>query len=278
MTAMSRVTSLVAFVTLVILMAARMPAQSPAQRRWTRAESEAFLNTATIVPAAPGDERRSWRATLESGGRTHDASIETADGSDPTRRNYRFNVAAYELDKLLGLGLVPPVVERLVTGRPASLTWWVDDFAMAEVDRRRKKIDPPDGDAWNKQMQAVRVFDELISNTYRDTSPGLYLNSVWDNLLITSGWTVWIVDHTASFRTRRELQDTESLTRCPRAMLDKLRGLNRAVSQENLGRYLSVEQLAALEARRILLVRHFDEEIARNGEAAVLYGLPPRGF
>jgi hypothetical protein len=275
---MSRVTSLVAFVTLVILMAARMPAQSPAQRRWTRAESEAFLNTATIVPAAPGDERKSWRATLESGGRTHDASIETADGSDPTRRNYRFNVAAYELDKLLGLGLVPPVVERLVTGRPASLTWWVDDFAMAEVDRRRKKIDPPDGDAWNKQMQAVRVFDELISNTYRDTSPGLYLNSVWDNLLITSGWTVWIVDHTASFRTRRELQDTESLTRCPRAMLDKLRGLNRAVSQKNLGRYLSVEQLAALEARRILLVRHFEEEIARNGEAAVLYGLPPRGF
>ena len=45
-------------------------------------------------------------------------------------------------------------------------------------------------------MQAVRVFDELISNTYRDTAPPLYLNSVWDNLLITTDWTIWITDHT----------------------------------------------------------------------------------
>ena len=56
-------------------------------------------------------------------------------------------------------------------------------------------------------MQAVRVFDELISNTYRDTAPPLYLNSVWDNLLITTDWTIWITDHTGAFRTRQELQD-----------------------------------------------------------------------
>ena len=42
------------------------------------------------------------------------------------------------------LDLVPPSVQRLVGGRPASLTWWVDGFAMNELDRRRKAIDPPD--------------------------------------------------------------------------------------------------------------------------------------
>ena len=90
-----------------------------------------------------------------------------------------------------------------MSGRPASLTWWVDNFAMNELDRRRKRIDPPDLESWNRQMQAVRVFDELISNTYRDTSPALYLNTVWDNLLITKDWTIWIMDHTGAFRIRR---------------------------------------------------------------------------
>ena len=149
------------------------------------------------------------------------------DGSGPTRRNYRFNVAAYELDKLLGLNLVPPSVERTVNGRPASVTWWLDDFAMNELDRRRKGIDPPDPDRWGRQVQAVRVFDELISNTYRDTAPPLYLNSVWDNLLITTDWTIWIVDHTGAFRVRRELQDPDSLVRCPRTVLGRLRALNK---------------------------------------------------
>ena len=71
-----------------------------------------------------------------------------------------------------------------------------------ELDRRSQGIDPPDREDWNRQMDAVRVFDELISNTCRDTSPPLYLNTVWDNLLITREWDVWITDHTGAFRTR----------------------------------------------------------------------------
>jgi hypothetical protein len=42
----------------------------------------------------------------------------------------------------------------------------------------------------------------------------------------------------------------------------------------NLGKYLSPQQLDALEVRRSLLVRHFDELIAGKGEAAVLYDFP----
>jgi hypothetical protein len=241
----------------------------------SRAEKEAFLSKATIVTDPPAG-RRSWRATVDNGTRKHDASVETADGSDPTRRNWRFNVAAYELDKLLHLNLVPPSVERLVSERPASLTWWVDDFVMNELDRRRREIDPPDVESWSRQVHAVRVFDELISNTYRDTSSGLYLNAVWDNLLITKDWTIWITDHTAAFRTRKELEDPESLIRCPRTMLARLRDLNREVLERTLGKYLSSQQLDALEIRGTLLVRHFDYQIASKGEAAVLYDLPPR--
>jgi hypothetical protein len=238
----------------------------------TRAEQEAFLAKGTIVTTPPADGRRSWRASLDNGDRRHDVSVETADGSDPTRRNYRLNVAAYELNKLLGLDLVPPSAERSVGDTPASVTWWVDDVAMNELDRRRKGVEPSDLERWNRQMQAVRFFDELISNTYRDTSPPLYLNSVWDNLLITKDWTIWLTDHTGAFRTRRDLQDPESLVRCPRLALSRLRSLNRERLQQTLGNYLSPPQLDALEARRVLLVKRFDDEIARRGDA-VLYDL-----
>jgi hypothetical protein len=242
----------------------------------TRNQREAFLATARFTTDPPSDGRPSWRAVLDDGTRKHDASVVTADGSGPTRGNYRFNVAAYELDKLLGLNLVPSTVERSVNGRPASVTWWLDDFAMNEVDRRRKRIDPPDQDGWDRQVQAVRVFDELISNTYRDTAPPLYLNSVWDNLLITTDWTIWITDHTGAFRTRQVLQDPDTLVRCPRSVLGRLRELNRPLLQQTLERHLSSQQLDALEVRRTLLVKHFDDQIQRYGQGVVLYDLPPR--
>jgi hypothetical protein len=270
-----RLTSLIA-VTLVVVFATTRASGQFRVSSAERAEVEAFLSKAGVVGDAgpPSKAARAWRVSLDDGTRKHDAGVETADGSGPTTSNYRFNVAAYELNKLLGLNLVVPAVERAINGRPASVTWWLDEFAMNEVERRRKKVEPPDPESWTRQVQAVRVFDELISNTYRDTSPPLYLNSMWDNLLITKDWRVWITDHTGAFRTRAQLQDPESLVRCERTLLSRLRALNRESFQRTLGKYLSSQQLDALDVRRGLLIKHFDEQIAQRGEAGVLYDLP----
>jgi hypothetical protein len=59
-------------------------------------------------------------------------------------------------------------------------------------------------------------------------------------------------------------------------MLGRLRELNRSRLQQTLERYLSSQQLDALEARRALLVKHFDDQIRSRGESVVLYDLPPR--
>ena len=263
----------------IFLLLLAEPAEAQEQRvAWpllTRVETEEFLLKASIVSErAPNKYQK--RVSLDDGKRKHDASVETEDGSTPSKRDYRFNVAAYELDKTLELYFVAPSVARAVNGRPAAVTWWVDDVAMAELDRRKKKIEPPDPDSWNKQMHAVRVFDELISNMYRNVSPVHYLSTIWDNLLITSGWRIWLVDHTCTFRISRELENPESLTRCDRDLLRKLRELNRRVLKQKLGEYLTPEQLDGLEARRELLVKHFDEQITKRGEGRVLYDLPQR--
>jgi hypothetical protein len=52
--------------------------------------------------------------------------------------------------------------------------------------------------------------------------------------------------------------------------------MDRELVKRTLGRYLSSQQLDALEVRRDALVRHFDAQIASKGEAAVLYDPMPR--
>jgi hypothetical protein len=243
----------------------------------TRSDREGFLLKASIVDE--GDTStgsKFWRVTLGDGTKKHDAAIETSTLKDASQRDYRFNVAAYELDKALELNFVAPSVERAMKGQPAAFTWWVDDVLMNEQGRRGKKIEPPDPDSWKKQMQTVRVFDELIANAYRNVSPEFYLASIWDNLLITKEWRIWLVDHTRAFGTGRKLENPESLGQCDRALLARMRELTRAVTKKRLEKYLTTEQLDALEVRRGLLVKHFAEQVALKGEAAVLYDLPSR--
>jgi hypothetical protein len=268
-------------VSLVILL---MPAAAKTQEQraapslpMTRTEKEEFLAKASIVDEGDTSTgNKFWRVTLDDGKRKHDAAIETSASRDVSQRNYRFNVAAYELDKALELNFVAPSVERTIKGQPAAFTWWVDDVLMNEQSRRGQKIEPPDPDRWKKQMQTVRVFDELIANAYRNVSPEFYLASIWDNLLITKEWRIWLVDHTRGFGTSRKLENPESLGQCDRALLSRMRELTREVMKKRLEKYLTTEQLDALEARRELIVKHFAEQIALKGEGAVLYDLPPR--
>ena len=244
----------------------------------TSGDKEAFLLTASIVEEADASAGppKFRRVTMDDGKRKHDAAIETSTSRDASQRDYRFNVAAYQLDKALELNFVVPSVERAVKGQPAAFTWWVDGVLMNEQGRRGQKIEPPDPDSWKKQMQVVRVFDELIANAYRNVSPEFYTASIWDNLLITKAWRVWLVDHTRAFGTGRQLGNPQSLVQCDRTLLAGLRKLTREVTKQKLEKYLSAEQLDALEARRQLLVKHFADRIASQGEGAVLYDLPPR--
>jgi hypothetical protein len=244
----------------------------------TNTEKEPFLLRATLViesslPLNPG---QSWRARLDDGERRHAATVETSTSRDPSQRDHRFNIAAYELDKMLQLGLVVPSVPRTVKGQPAAVTWWLDDVLMSEQERRIKKIDPPDVDNWNEQMQAVRLFDELIANAYRTMSPSSFTSRLWDNLLITSAWQVWLIDHTRAFGITTRLQDPGSLARCERTVFARLRTLRRSDTKRRLGQYLTSGQLDALETRRALIVKHCAGQIASMGERAVLYDLPPR--
>jgi len=237
---------------------------------------EAFLKTAKVVSRrdSPVGVTVPTRATLDNGTLQHEASIQTVDirnttfqGSLGTELNFRdtwqFNVAGYELAKILKLNMVPPYVERRVAGKDASVSWWVSD-AMMERDRNNKKIEPPDSAKWNDQMYAARVFHELIADTDFNTT----------NLLITKDWQIWMIDFSRAFRITKTLQNPNRLTKVDRTLLAGMRGLTAETLQQKLGRWLGKLELAGLLARRDQIVQFFDTQIAAKGEAAVLYDLP----
>ena len=237
---------------------------------------EEFLRTAKIGARRdlPVGITVPKRATLDDGTMQHDASIQVIDESKTSfqtprgtelnfRDSWKFNVAGYELAKMLHLNMVPTYVERSVAGQHASVSWWISDATM-ERDRVAKKLAPPDVDGWNNEMYAVRIFHQLIY----DNDPNL------TNILIAKDWRIWMIDFTRAFRLIKKLQNPKDLVMCDRRLLANLRQVTEEMLKQKLGRWLTNSEIEALAARRTLIVKFFDDEVAKKGEATVLYDLP----
>jgi hypothetical protein len=244
------------------------------------AEKEAFLLEAEIVKTkgAPGGVTGSLRATLRRNGYEHDAHIQGIDQHKPQialgsgmeldfHDSWRNNVAAYRLDRLLGLGMVPVTVVRRHQKGDAAYTWWVDDVLMLEGERFKKKIHAPEVDEWNRQMLAVRIFDQLIYNFDRNLG----------NLLIDKDWNIWMIDHTRAFKIFVELKNEKNLgERCARDLLASMRRLDKPTLKPLLADLVNEGQIDALLARRDRIVRCYEQKIGVRGEDSVLYDLPSR--
>lgn len=242
------------------------------------AEMEAFLLDAELSDfrSAGAGVTGSQRATASDGRLTHDVHIQTVDVSRSRfvargarvelnfRDSYRYNIAAYRLAALLGLDNVPMSVPRRVDGESAAVTWWVDDVAMTERERLDQRTLGPDPAKTTRQFYAHYVFDELIQN--RDRNHG--------NILWTSDWKMWLIDHTRAFRRDVELTEPERLTRIGRDLLDSLRGLTPEALEAAVEDHLTGGERSSVMRRRDLLLQHFDERIARIGEQNVVLDQP----
>ncbi len=267
--------------TVALLAAADLNAQ--AKFAWTNSsmtldEMAAFLRTAKIVKTrgAPGGITGSSRLTLTEGSVTHEAHFQSIDeqrtefktdrGSELNFRDtWKFNIAAYKLDRMLEMNLVPMSVERRVGGKTGAVTWWVDDVLMDETKRNRTRTEPPDKNLWNKRINITRVFDQLIFNTDRNTG----------NILILKDWRIALIDHTRAFRIRRDLENPKALRQCDRQLFEKLKGLTENTLERELAQYLRPEEIKGLLARRDKIVAFFEGEIKSKGEGAVLYTMAP---
>jgi len=239
------------------------PAPAPATApKLTDAQMEQFLLHAKVIKthSASKGVTASLRATLSDGTLTHDAQIQAIDEHQQQfngsaggvefdfKDSWAFNVAGYRVDRLIGMNMVPVSVERKWDYHDAAFTWWLDDVVMDEQERLKRKQEPPDVVAWNQQMQMVRTFDELIANVDRNLG----------NLLITGDWRLWPIDHTRAFRTQHELRKPANVTRADRAVVERMKGLDKETLRRATSKYLTTFQIDALLARRDAIVKHLE--------------------
>jgi hypothetical protein len=214
-----------------------------------------------------------WRLTLSDGTLTHDAAFQAVEehktnmefANGRTEMNfkdsYHFNIAGYELSKLIGMDdMVPVTVERKWKGNWGAMAWWVP-WKWMENTRLKEGAHPPDPDAWNNQMYKVRVFDQLIY----DTDPNL------TNVLITEDWKIYRIDFTRAFRLYHDLQNPKDLVMCDRHLLEKLRQLDYDEVLAKTKPHLNKSEVQGVMKRRDKIVAYFDKLIAQKGENAVLY-------
>jgi hypothetical protein len=265
---------------LVILLASTSSLSMQEEPKLSEEQMRAFLLNAKVIKekTTPKGITAPYRLTLSDGTLTHDASfqrvnesktsMEFADGHREInfRDSYKYDIAAYELAKLLGLGdMMPVTVERKYKGDSGAMTWWLP-VKMDEADRLKKNIQPADVDAWNKQMYKKRIFAELVY----DTDPNL------TNVLISADWHLWMIDFSRAFRLDKGLKESKNVlqSKCERQLLERLRKLDRNEVILKTKPYLTSSEIDGVMARRDKIVKIYDDLIAQKGEKEVLYDDP----
>jgi hypothetical protein len=243
----------------------------------TREEMARFLQTATVTNSRPTPKgvTNSRRLTLSDGRITHDGGFNSIDETkssmpfpDRVELNfkdcYRYNIAAYELAKLLGLDhMMPVTVFRQWGGSGGSLTWWLP-VKMDEGQRKAKKLEPPDTEEWSKQMNRLRVFMELVYDTDRNLG----------NVLIGEDWKLYMIDFTRAFRLQPEIREPKNLVRCDKQLLEKLRQLDPkelAARTKAAKGELNKSEIKGLMQRRDKIVARFEQLVKEKGESEILY-------
>ena len=213
-------------------------------------ELERFLTSAAVVEDVEVGKGVTGirRLTLRDGDVEISAAFKTVDGLTGLRMGgtslaelnqadrYHYDIAAYLLDRMLGLNMVPVTVSREIDSEPGSLTFWIDD-AIDETERKRQGL-PPMGDKASRL-----VFDLLIFNEDRNTGNILY--TVDDGRM-------HLIDHSRSFRTYtgrpRNLKKLE--VELPDGLMKKLVNLEPDRIRTVLSPWLQEVQIRALLKRR----------------------------
>jgi hypothetical protein len=197
---------------------------------------ERLLETGKVV-ADREDSAGRRIVSISDGERLVDAVFDKRAG-----RGFYPEVAAYRLDLLLELDLVPVAVKRELDGVDGSLRF----FPADTTDETRRRESGRGGSAYcplPPQWEAMIVFDALILNEGRVTTSIRYDRSSWQLIL---------TDHSAAFGTGtdrpRHLRDVR--LNVGEAWERALRALTEERLDEALGDVLDGRRMRALRVRR----------------------------
>jgi len=241
-----------------------------------RPKWEEFLKTATIVRDKDIGEgvTKPKQLFLKMGDLEGSGCWKNPSGiQEGYLEGWQYEIAAYEMDKLLELNMVPATVERRFSGKKGSLQLWVEDVTNL-LDILEQKIQFPKDkiDHYNKTKYLARAFDSLIANEDRTQ----------ENMFYTKDWRLILIDHSRAFRSDKKftkqlmfgkngITGDNPFRQLPRAFVEKIKALSFESIQNAVGPYLKKKEINAILKRKELLLKEIEEMIKEKGEENVLY-------
>ncbi|MBI1874540.1 MAG: hypothetical protein HYS05_11760 [Acidobacteria bacterium] len=243
-----------------VVPAAAAPAASAKTWLEDRATVEEFLRTAKIVKV----DEVGMGVTKPKHAYFAPAGVVASASWKPIRpgryngywESYKSEIAAYELDKLLGMDMVPPTVERRVDGELGAASVWVAPVRMFKIGESSHDI--PNRANWDRQVRKMKVFDNLIHNPDRNAG----------NLLIDPAGNLILIDHSRAFESFREL--VVKIDRVDRDLWTRIDALTPAEITTAVEKWLTQAEIRSVVERRDRMRAEIAKLVAAKGEAAVL--------
>ena len=203
------------------------------------------------------------RAIFKDENTLHRGTFRYGDGREVpmVTDSYKHEIAAFELDLMLGLDIVAPCVERKLFNRKGSLCLWVEG-SKTMAERNEPGFEPPDRLRWLEQLSTIRLFQQLISD--QDFSN-------IRNIIFDSEYRLYKIDSSMAFYPESRLIDQLNPPRYSRQFLTALESLDRDQLEERLGSWLIKAQRKCLWARRDRILERAKKLVAEHGEDKMLY-------
>ena len=172
--------------------------------------------------------------------------------------SYKSEIAAYKLDRVLELNMVPPTVARTYNGENVSLQLWTQNMKMLkEVQEQKLRPSPASLESYNFQLRRQKVFQNLVGNI--DPNQG--------NILFDPVWNVVLIDFSRAFTNTRVLKF--EATTIDRPFLDRLKALDRDTLRREISDFVEAGAVDAILLRRDDILKAFDKLAKQMGEAQV---------
>ena len=239
---------------------------APSAKTWIgrAAEIEAFLRTAPVArtEATARGVTKPTRAFFAPGGVVGSMTWKALPPGHAGGffESYKSEIAAYEIDKLLDLDMVPPKVERRLEGAAGVAVMWVDGTrSFADLGGVPK---PPPAMAFKFNREIVRA--KMFHNFVGDVDPNL------GNWLVDPAWNIILIDQSRALTTTTKL--VHDMQQIDRPLWDAMRALTEEQLSQGLSSWLDRGQIRALLSRRDRLQEQIDRLVRKNGEARVFLG------
>jgi hypothetical protein len=228
-----------------------------------RAEIEEYLKSAPVVEIEELKigVTRPKRVRLAPGGPVEYMAFKNV---PPGRKegyweSYKSEIAAYELDKVLGLDMVPPTVEKRVKGDLGAAVMWCSPTKSFKDLGGVPKPPGPKVASWIRQLVRAKMFDNLIGN--KDPNLG--------NWLVDPAWNLLLIDHSRAFTSEQTLYH-KTMDNIDGELWDRMKALTPEDVTPMLQPLIGKQAIGAMFERRKRMQQQFDKLIAEKGQGVII--------